>query len=203
MQPTSIDVIAAALEDSTAMRLAVPSSPDGAITLLFCEIANISTIRAALPDERLTALLADQRLIIGNIASRHGGDIEGEHEDGFVITFDSAHAALHCAIEVQRSFAVMTVQAEASVELRVGLHTGFVIGEHEHLYGRNFLLGARIAGQAAGGEIIVSDKVREYTHTDSSFHFSARGEHHFRGLHGEHELFAVEWKQPEPGQGPL
>ena len=118
-----------------------------------------------------------------------------------MIVSDSAHAGLRCAIDLQRSFAsVMLDQASTALELRIGLHTGAVIGGGDDLYGRNVLLGARIASQAAGGEIIASAKVREYTQSDPSFHFRARGEHHFKGLHGEHELFAVSW-EPGPRQG--
>ncbi|TMK98291.1 MAG: adenylate/guanylate cyclase domain-containing protein [Actinobacteria bacterium] len=199
-QLTSIDVIASALEDSGAGPLAEHSSPDGAITLMFCEIANLATIREALTAERVAAIVDDQRLVLRSIASRNGGHIAGEHEDGFLIVFDSAHAGLYCAIEVQRAFATTTESGEhPPIQLRVGVHTGFVIGEEEHLYGRNVLLGARIATEAAGAEIVVSAKVREYTRTTPGFRFTSRGEHHFRGLHGEHELFALEWREHVSG----
>jgi adenylate cyclase len=202
MEQTSIDVIAFALEGTAAPELGELSSPDGAVTLLFGEVANIEAIRAALTPERVTALLEDQRMIVQRIASRHNAEIARAHEDGFMIVSDSAHAGLRCAIDLQRSFAtVMLDQASTALELRIGLHTGAVIGGGDDLYGRNVLLGARIASQAAGGEIITSAKVREYTQSDPSFHFRARGEHHFKGLHGEHELFAVSWEEPAPGEG--
>jgi adenylate cyclase len=196
VQPTSIDVIASALEGTAADTLGELSSPDGALTLLFCEIADLATIRASLTPERLIGLLSDQRVVVQKIADHHDGEIARAHEDGFMITFDSAHAALRCAIDMQRSFASVAVaQSSAELALRVGLHTGFVIGGGEDIYGRNVLLAARIAGQAPGAEILVSAKVKEYTQTDPSFHFSARGEHHFKGLHGEHELYAVDWRE--------
>jgi len=196
MRPSSIDVIASALHDLPAPPPADLSSPDGAITLLFCEIADMEQVRALLAEERLSELLANQCAIVEKIADLHSGAIAHGHSDGFLITFDSTHAALHCAIELQRAFAPLTRSAtKVPISLRVGLHSGFVIGEHENLYGRNIVLGARIACHARGGEIIVSAKVREYTHTDPGFAFIPRGEHHFKGLHGEHELFAVEWRQ--------
>jgi adenylate cyclase len=200
LQPTSINVIASALEGTATPELGALSSPDGSLTLLFCEIANIAAIRAALSPERLATLLDDQRAIVQRIAAHHDADIARAHDDGFMISFDSAHAALRCAIDLQMSFASMTVEeTSTAVELRVGLHTGFVIGGGEDLYGRNVLLGARVASQAAGGEIMVSAKVKEYTQTDASFLFSPRGEHHFKGLHGEHLLFAVDWREPPSG----
>jgi class 3 adenylate cyclase len=199
MEETSIDVIASALGGAVIEPLGESSSPDGAFTLLFSEVANIEAIRAANP-EHVAALLDDQRLVVQRIASHHAGDIARAHEDGFMMVFNSAHAGLRCAIDMQRAFADAGVdEAHEALELRIGVHTGTVIEAGQELYGRNVLLGARIAGQAAGREIVVSAKVKEYTESDPSFRFAARGEHHFKGLHGEHELFTVGWDEVQPG----
>jgi adenylate cyclase len=197
MEPTSIDVLASALAGSAPPDLAGLSSPDGAVTLLFCEIANIAAIREASAPESVSTLLDDQRMIVQRIVSSHRAEIARAHEDGYMIVSNSAHAAVRCAIDMQRSFTPLgSEQAGPALQLRIGLHTGAVITGDENLYGRNVLLGARIASLAAGGEILVSAKAKEYTETDPSFHFIAHGEHHFKGLHGEHELFAVLWEQP-------
>jgi adenylate cyclase len=191
MDETSIDVIASALGGAAGLQLGEMSSPDGAVTLLFCELANIEALRAAI-SERLPALLEDQKTLVLRIAEHHNGEIARAHEDGFMIVFNSAHAGLRCAIELQRAFAEAAA-GEVPLELRVGLHTGPVIDAGQDLYGRSVLLGARVAGEAGGGEIVVSAKVKQYTETDPSFRFTDRGEHHFKGLHGEHELFSVSW----------
>lgn len=197
MQPTSIDVLSSALQAASPARVGELSSPDGAVTLLFCEIANIAAIRRAATPEDVGALLQDQRMIVQRLAGSHGADIARTHEDGYMIVSDSAHAALHCAIDMQKSFAGVGIDRPSeTLQLRIGLHTGAVIAGGEDLYGRNVLLGARIASHAAGGEILVSAKAKEYTESDRSFEFLTRGEHHFKGLHGEHELFAVIWQRP-------
>jgi adenylate cyclase len=205
MQPTSIDVLCSALADDDATaQLGELSSPDGAFTLLFCEIANIGAIRRTSTPESIATLLEDQRMIVQRIVSSHGAAIARAHEDGYMIVSDSAHAGLRCAIEIQRSFTSLTPeQAGTALQLRIGLHTGAVIAGGDDIYGRNVLLGARIATHAAGGEILVSAKAKEYTQSDSSFHFIAHGEQHFKGLHGEHELFAVSWEEPGSGSAQL
>jgi adenylate cyclase len=203
MYETSIDVIASALSGDALAQIGESSSPDGALTLLFCELANIEAIRAAVP-ERLQTLLEDQRMLATRIVEQHRGRVARAHEDGFMAVFDSAHAGLRCAIELQHAFAHAEVgETRAALELRAGLHTGPVIDAGEGLYGRNVLLAARVAGQARGGEIVVSAKVKQYTDSDPSFRFSERGEHHFKGLHGEHELFAVAWDAVEPADAPV
>ena len=51
------------------------------------------------------------------------------------------------------------------------------------------MLASRIAAHAEAGEILVSSTLKQYTETDPSFQFEPRGEHHFKGLLGEHDLF--------------
>ena len=43
----------------------------------------------------------------------------------------------------------------------MGLHTGEVISEEGDYFGKNVILAARIAAQALGGEILVSEELRE------------------------------------------
>jgi adenylate cyclase len=194
-QMTSIDVIASALGDAQP-QLGEMSSPDGALTLLFCDIEDAAEIREEVGAERAAELLRDHRAIVEQVVRHHGGSVAKSHEDGFMVAFDSAHAALRCAIDLQSSLADRTVPGGGRgggrpIRLRVGLHTGFVIVGDEEMYGRNVVLGARIAGCARGGEITVSSALKEYTETDPSFRFEERGEHRFKGVLGEHHVFTV------------
>jgi adenylate cyclase len=189
---TSLDVIASTLGEAPPATLATMSSPEGALTLLLSDVEDAAAIRAALEPDRLAGVLRDQRVLVERIAARHRGVVAKSHEDGFMLAFDSAHAGLRCALDLQRSFAgARAGPAGPPMLLRIGLHTGFVIAGEEDLYGRNVVLAARVAGEARGGEIVVSTKVKEYTETDPGFHFQPLGERHFKGVHSEHEIFAV------------
>ncbi len=97
---------------------------------------------------------------------------------------------MHAAVALQRTFGGGDSEG---LSIRVGVHAGFVIANPEQLLGRNVVLAARIAGRAKGGEILVSSTLKQYTESDSSVTFEPRGEHHFKGLHGEHELYSVRW----------
>jgi adenylate cyclase len=188
---TSIDVIASALGDAQP-QLGEMSSPDGALTLLFCDIEDASEIREEVGAERTAELLRDHRTIVEQVVLHHGGTVAKSHDDGFMVAFDSAHAALRCAIDLQSSLADRTVPGgDRPLRLRIGLHTGSVIVNDEEMFGRNVVLGARIAGCAHGGEITVSSVLKEYTESDPSFRFEERGEHRFKGVLGEHHVFAV------------
>jgi class 3 adenylate cyclase len=112
-----------------------------------------------------------------------------------MIAFSSAHAGLRCAIEVQRTFAGRSLSSlGAPLPIRSGLHAGYVIVNADDFYGRNVVLAARVADRARGGEILVSEALREYTQTDPTFNFELRGEFHFKGMLGEHTVYAVAWE---------
>src|SRR5262245_35199716 len=166
---SSIDVVAAAVGEES-LDLAGMSSPDGAITLLVAELKDSSSDHSARLDQ---------------VVERHDGQVVKSEAGASMCSFASAHAALRCAIELQRAF--------APLPLRIGVHSGFVIADAADFYGRNVVLVARIADHAAGGEILVSEPLREYTSTDPTFSFAPRGEHHFKGVLGEHPVLAVDW----------
>jgi len=189
---SSIDVIASALEPVTPA-LGRMSSPDGAITLMLSDIAEADAAAQQLGAERWEQLVRDHHLLVEQILARHDGQVARFQGDGFLASFGSAHAGLHAALDLQRTFSSAPAEQQ-SLSIRVGLHSGFVIGNPEQLMGRNVVLAARIAGQAKGGEILVSSAAKEYTETDPSFRFEERGEFHFKGLLGEHIVYSVAWR---------
>jgi class 3 adenylate cyclase len=192
IQLTSIDVIASALEP-LGPALSRVSSPDGAVTLMLSDIADADAAAERLGPERWERLLADHRVLVEQLVSHHDGTIMKFERDGFLASFTSAQAGLHAAMELQRTFSSDNV-AESRLAIRVGVHSGFVIANPDQLMGRNVVLAARIAAKAKAGEILVSSTLKEYTEGDRSLSFEEHGEYHFKGLHGEHTVYAVQWR---------
>jgi class 3 adenylate cyclase len=192
IQLTSIDVIASALEPVTPA-LGRMSSPDGAITLMLSDIADATAAAEELGAERWEQLVSDHHLLVEQLIARHDGQVVRFQGDGFLASFGSAHSGLHAAVDLQRTFTGSRGERQ-SLSIRVGLHSGFVIANPEQMMGRNVVLAARIAAQAKGGEILVSSTAKEYTATDPSFRFEEHGEYHFKGLLGEHVVYAVVWR---------
>ena len=165
----SIDAVAAAVGEES-VDFAGMSSPDGAVTLLVAEAGDEVTGHAA---------------VLERVVEQHDGQVVKSSGPASMCSFASAHAGLRCAIELQRELAPRS--------LRVGVHSGFVMADATDFHGRNVVLAARIADHAEPGEILISAALREYTSSDPTFEFEPRGEHYFKGLHGEHPVFAVVW----------
>ncbi len=192
-QPTSIDVIASALEPGIP-DIGRLSSPDGAITLMLSDIADAGILADRLGPERWEQLLRDHHTLVEHVIAHHDGELVRFERDGFLASFSSAHAGLHAAVELQRTFTGPATAEDRAMAVRIGVHSGFVIANPDQLLGRNVVLASRIAAKASGGEILVSSMLKQYTEKDPSFHFEPHGEYHFKGVLGEHTVYAVRWQ---------
>jgi adenylate cyclase len=192
-QPTSIDLIASdpepVIHDFRGL-----TSPDGAITLMLSDIADAASIAQRIGADRWEALLRDHHLLVERLVANYDGQVAKFERDGFFASFNSAHAGLQVAVQLQRSFPdIASAADERTAALRIGLHSGFVVAAPEEPQGRNAVLAARIAARASAGEILVSSALKQYTERDPRFHFEPHGEYHFKGLVGEHTVYSVRW----------
>ena len=73
------------------------------------------------------------------------------------------------------------------------MHTGEAIMEDGDLFGHSVVLAARVAGQARGGEILVSSLVREIVESRGDLAFGETREVELKGLAGAHRLHLISW----------
>lgn len=172
------------------------SSPDGAVTLMLSDIADADAMEAQLGPDRWDGLLRDHHLLVEQLLAHHDGQVVKFERDGFLASFNSAHGGLHAAVELQRTFGGggLGGPERHDLALRIGLHSGFLIMSSDQPLGRNVVLAARIAALAGPGEILVSSTLKEYTESDPSFDFDSGSERRFKGLLGEHTVYAVQWR---------
>jgi class 3 adenylate cyclase len=189
---TSIDVVADAVRDEV-LDLGSQTSPDGAVTLVFSDVEGSTDLMERIGERQWLAVMRDHNALVRNLTYSHEGSVVKSQGDGFMLAFSSAHAALRCAIEVERVFAEHPPDSPEAIRIRMGAHSGFVIAEADDFYGRNVVLAARIADQANGGEILVSEAAKQYTESDPSLRFEYRGEFRLKGLVGEHPVYALLW----------
>jgi class 3 adenylate cyclase len=193
---TSIDEMVSALEEEQPDMLA-HAAPDGTVAILFSDIEDSTVITERLGDERWLEVLREHNAIFREQISRHDGYEVKSHGDGFMLAVPDPCEALECAIDVQRAFAERDRDGSGEVlRVRMGLHTGEVIAEEGDFFGKNVILAARIAAQAGGGEILVSDQMREAAsaRNGDGLSFDEGRDLELKGLAGSHRVFRAEWE---------
>ena len=189
---SSIDAVASAVTIEQP-DLRSHAAPDGTVTILFTDIEGSTAMTERLGDRRwLEVLHAHNAIVRGQVVSHEGFEVKSRG-DGFMLAFESAHRALHCAIGIQRDLAEHNEAAEDLIRVRIGLHTGEVIQDAGDFYGKNVNLAARIAEEAQGGEVLVSSLVKELTEAAGDIVFGQEQEVELKGLSGRHRVFGVAW----------
>jgi predicted ATPase/class 3 adenylate cyclase len=95
-------------------------------------------------------------------AVEHAGGIEHRTEgDSFFLTFDSATAGLAAVVEAQRAIETYEWPDGLRLRVRIGVHLGEVEEDDNDLVGMSINHAARISAAAHGGQIVLSQAVRE------------------------------------------
>jgi adenylate cyclase len=168
-------------------------SRDGTVAILFSDIENSTALNHELGDKRwLKVLAAHDRLIRREVAEQSGYVVKSQG-DGFMVAFEGPIDALHCALGVQRGLeGAGGALKKTPIKVRIGIHSGRAVAKKGDLYGRNVALAARVAQQAAGGEILVSGEVAAATKEEDEIVFGDAREVELKGL-GSEELVEVSW----------
>jgi class 3 adenylate cyclase/pimeloyl-ACP methyl ester carboxylesterase len=163
-------------------------------TILYTDIEGNTDMLQRLGDDAWRAVLRDHERITRELLRAHDGAEVKTMGDGFMAAFDSATSAVECAIGLQRAFASRNYTAAEPVLVRVGLNAGEPIAEDDDLFGTAVTMAARIMGQGAGGEILVSDVVRALV-AGKGFVFGERGEFVPKGFDEGVRLYEVRWRE--------
>jgi class 3 adenylate cyclase len=154
-------------------------------TILFVDIVKSTERAADLGDRRWRDLLDRYYAAVRRELARFRGREIDTAGDGVFAAFDGPARAIRCAS------AVTEAVGRLGIEIRTGLHTGEceVIGDK--LSGIAVHTAARVAGQAAAQEVLVSSTVKDLV-AGSGIRFRDAGSHALKGVPGEWRLFAVE-----------
>jgi class 3 adenylate cyclase len=161
-------------------------------TILFTDVEASTALTQELGDEAARALMREHEEIVRTELLRHGGDEVKTMGDGFMASFGSAIAAMQCAIELQRRFGKRNATSDRPIRIRVGMSAGEPIAEDDDLFGTAVIAAARIGARADGGDIHVSDVVRQLV-AGKGFDFTDLGLVELRGFDEPQRLFAVRW----------
>lgn len=166
-------------------------APDGTVTLFFSDIENSTALNEKVGDQRWMQLLRDHNAIVRREMGLHHGFEIKTIGDAFMIAFQGARDAVRCALSIQQALATRKSSANETISIRIGLHTGELTRERDDFYGWHVNFAARVASQAAGGEILVSSLLRELVEPSREFTFEALAPRVLKGFRDTHVLHAV------------
>jgi len=112
--------------------------------------------------------------------------------DGVLATFSSATDALHCVVELVRDIDRAVKAGELPMRIRVGVHAGETVADMGDVHGTVVNLTARVVDRADGGEILVTDTIRQIV-VGGSHEFTPLGEVDLKGIPEPMRLHRLEW----------
>ncbi len=154
-------------------------------TVMFTDIVDSTRRAAELGDRRWRAVVESHNQLVRDQLDHYRGREVKTMGDGFLATFDGPARGVRCAR------AIMQQLPELDVDVRAGLHTGECDVMGDDVGGMAVNIGARVGGLAEGGEVLVSNTVKDLV-VGSGIEFEDRGLHQLKGVPGDWHLFAVE-----------
>ena len=161
-------------------------APSGKMVIVFSDIEESTALNERIGDRAWVRLIGSHDKLVRRHVGKHSGHVVKSQGDGFMIAFAQPDEAVRCCIDVQRSLH----RRPNGIRVRIGVHMGKSVRRGDDLFGRNVAMAARVAAQADGGEILVSEVVRDALH-DEDFAFDNGREVQLKGFSGSHRLYAV------------
>jgi len=154
-------------------------------TVLFTDIVGSTHKLAELGDRRWRELLQKHHAVVRRQLTRFSGREIDTAGDGFFASFDGPARAIRCACAIGK------VVSDLGLDVRAGLHTGECEIVDGKVGGIAVHIGARVAAEAAPGEVLVSSTVKDLV-AGSGIGFDERGVAELKGVPGEWHLYAVD-----------
>ena len=122
--------------------------------IMFTDIVGYTALMGS-DEQKAISLLHVNRELHETCIKRHEGILLKEMGDGILAQFHSALDAVQCAIEIQEG-----ASERVEGKLRIGIHLGDVIIEHDDVFGDGVNIASRLQSIADPGGIYVSESVQ-------------------------------------------
>jgi class 3 adenylate cyclase len=168
-------------------------TPDGRVVILFSDIEESTALNERIGDRAFVKLISSHDKLVSDLVRRRSGHVVKSQGDGFMIAFSRAQQAVQCGIDLQNALHKNgKVKRREEIRVRIGIHMGRSVRRGDDLFGRNVAMAARVAAEAVGGQILVSEPVRDALRDSDDIRFDDGREVELKGFSGSYRLFAVE-----------
>src|SRR5207302_1770779 len=165
---------------------------EGTVTIMFTDVEESTRLLSTRGFTASHEIMKAYETIIDETVNQHAGRRIKGLGDGFMISFGSARHGVECALDIQHAIAEYSKRnPERKLRIRIGLNTGEVVEEAGDIFGAAVNVAARVAGKARGGEILVSDIVRQLVGPTAEMKFAIRGRYKLKGFPDRWRLHQV------------
>lgn len=193
------DFLMASIQDFTRWttedraKIATAATPDGVVTVFFSDIQDSTQMNERLGDADWLRLLTEHDRLVRAKVGQSGGHVVKTQGDGFMVVFGEPVDGISAALAIQAGLARGGGHSlrRTPVKVRIGMHVGVVTSRDGDYFGRNVAMAARVAAHAEGGQILVTDDIRNTLADTEEFELVRADEVELKGLAGHHQLWMV------------
>jgi adenylate cyclase len=162
-------------------------SSSGKMVILFSDIEESTSLNERIGDRAWVRLIGKHDKMVRRQVKKHSGYVVKSQGDGFMVAFAQPEQAVRCSMDMQRSLH----RQHNGIRVRIGIHMGKSVRRGDDLFGRNVAMAARVAGEADGGEVLVSEVVRDALNEVDDISFDDGRDAELKGFSGSYRLYAV------------
>jgi adenylate cyclase len=168
-------------------------TPNGKVVLLFSDIEESTALNERIGDRSWAKVIGDHDKLVRTLVKQYSGHVVKSQGDGFMVAFAQPEQAVRCAGDIQRALEDDSPRKRRNAfRVRIGIHMGRSVRRGDDLFGRNVAMAARVANEAQGGEILVSEAVRDAVSDYDDIGLDDGRDVELKGFNGSHRLYAVE-----------
>jgi class 3 adenylate cyclase len=181
-------------DPNAAQGAPVPAMHSGLRAVMFTDIVSSTELTVRLGDSAALELIqVHDALVRRGLAARLGREVK-HTGDGIMAAFDSVADAVHAAADIQWHFDTYNRDAAESLSVRIGIHAGEPVANHNDLFGATVHLASRLCRDAEANGIIVSGFVHEMCGLGAEC-FVPLGERRLKGFAELVPVFRLEWRK--------
>jgi class 3 adenylate cyclase/DNA-binding CsgD family transcriptional regulator/tetratricopeptide (TPR) repeat protein len=163
----------------------MPGTGESLTTIVFVDVEGSTGLVDRLGDAAGTRAVLGQLDVVRDRLASYGGHEVKSLGDGLLLTFTSPRQAVAFGVACQRAL------GDSAPRVRIGVNTGEVVDLAEDPMGGAVNAAARIADRAGGGEVLVSDVVRQLAGATPVVRFVDRGRARLKGFAEPWQLWAA------------
>lgn len=144
-------------EGAAAVARRTPVNRRERVAILFTDVVGSTELLDRLGDEAAHDVRREHFSSLREAVREHGGREVKSLGDGLMVVFEHAPAAVECALAMQRAIHA----SDEPAGLRIGIAAGDTVREGDDYFGRPVIVARRLCDAARGGDVLVSQSLRE------------------------------------------